>query len=483
MIIMKRICTLILIITLAAVCIVATEPVSATSPNFWAEKAPMQVARSGLGVAVVDGKIYAIGGTTYSGGSGDINGPLPSTGGTVGTNEMYDPETDTWVFKRDMPTPRSNFGIAVFQNKIYCIGGAGGVNEVYNPDTDTWENKTAMPTSRTYLDANVVDGRIYLIGGFIPDTRPGYEGGGDRVTINEVYDPINDSWTTAKPMPMVGTGYSALIDNKIHFIGGYDTESKTLLHQVYDPKTDTWSNGAPPSSIDDGAAAATTGINAAKRIYVFGNISGQWEDEPSNTVRVYNPVTDKWTFGANMPVQRYDFAVAVVNDVFYVIGGYTWSYPVPVFSFPYGPSIKEYATVQQYFPFNYGHPDPSYDGTPPKIEVISPQQGTYTTTNVTLDFTVNESISSMSYVLDGKAAVEIVGNTTLSNLSYGSHNLTVYATDKAGNIGASPTTYFTIVNSVFGEEVVSTAVMATIVIVLALITGVGLLVYFKRRHR
>jgi hypothetical protein len=126
MIIMKRICTLILIITLAAVCIVATEPVSATSPNFWAEKAPMQVARSGLGVAVVDGKIYAIGGTTYSGGSGDINGPLPSTGGTVGTNEMYDPETDTWVFKRDMPTPRSNFGIAVFQNKIYCIGGAGG---------------------------------------------------------------------------------------------------------------------------------------------------------------------------------------------------------------------------------------------------------------------------------------------------------------------------------------------------------------------
>jgi hypothetical protein len=321
-----------------------------------------------------------------------------------------------------------------------------------------------MPTPRTFLDANVVGGKIYLIGGLIPDTRPGYEGSGDRTTINEVYDPKTDTWTTAAPMPLVDSGYSAIYsavsDNKIHFIGGYQVGSKTLLHQIYDPKTDTWSSGAsPPSSILEGDAAATTGINAAKRIYVFGKTFGQWEDEPQNTVRVYNPISDKWGFGADMLTERYGFSVAVVNDVFYAIGGYTTSYPEPYFSFPYGPSIKQHATVEQYFPFNYGTPDKSYDGIPPKIEVISPQRGTYTTTNVTLDFTVNESVSSMSYVLDGETGIEIVGNTTLSDLSYGAHNLTIYATDVAGNTGASKTISFTVEEPVAPQEIQSSYIV------------------------
>ena len=353
---MKRSSTLLLMFILITVYFAIDQPASASSANTWAEKSPMQLARSGLGVAVIDGEIYAIGGTTYSGGSADRNGLLPSTGGVVGTNEMYDPEVDTWVLKASMPTSRDNFAIAVFQNKIYCIGGNDGTNEVYDPKTDTWENKTAMPTPRTFLDANVVGGKIYLIGGIIP----GYEGTGNRTTINEVYDPINDSWMTAKPMPMVDSGYSAIYsavsDNKIHFIGGYQAGSKTLSHQIYDPGTNTWSNGAsPPSSILEGDTAATTGINAAKRIYVFGKTFGQWDDEPSNTVRVYNPVTNKWVLGADMPTERFGFSVAVVNDVFYAIGGYTTSYPEPYFSFPYGPSINSLHLMSSISPLTMVH--------------------------------------------------------------------------------------------------------------------------------
>ncbi|MCW4008904.1 MAG: hypothetical protein NWF09_09500 [Candidatus Bathyarchaeota archaeon] len=42
-------------------------------------------------------------------------------------------------------------------------------------------------------------------------------------------------------------------------------------NQVYDVKADAWSEATPPpSSIQEGAAAATTGENALKRIYVFG---------------------------------------------------------------------------------------------------------------------------------------------------------------------------------------------------------------------
>ena len=123
----------------------------------WVSKAPMNQARSGLGVAVVNDKIYAIGGVTSNGfvpsspGSAVYAGTTPVA--VTGTNEEYDTETDTWTYKTPMPTPRAVFAIAVYQNKIYCIGGKTndtytGVTEVYDPATDTWETKTSTPTVR-----------------------------------------------------------------------------------------------------------------------------------------------------------------------------------------------------------------------------------------------------------------------------------------------------------------------------------------------
>jgi len=99
----------------------ADGPLSGTVPA-WVYKAAMQEPRSGLGVAAVNKKIYAIGGTSATGFSS--------------TNEEYDPAANTWTFKTPMPTSRSVFGIAVCENKIYCIGGytvggPTGVNEVY----------------------------------------------------------------------------------------------------------------------------------------------------------------------------------------------------------------------------------------------------------------------------------------------------------------------------------------------------------------
>ena len=103
------------------------------------------------------------------------------------TNEEYDPATDSWLFKNPMPTPKSHFGIAVYQNKIYTISGANGANEVYDPTTDTWENKTALPNPRVGITANAVNGKIYVIGG--------------ASTSNDEYDPATDSWTTKMPLP------------------------------------------------------------------------------------------------------------------------------------------------------------------------------------------------------------------------------------------------------------------------------------------
>jgi N-acetylneuraminic acid mutarotase len=407
-----------------------------------------------LGVAAVNGKIYAIGGSTLTG------TPQQTTGGVVGTNEEYDPATDTWSFKKPMPTPREDFGIAVYQNKIYCISGE--VNEVYDPATDTWETKAPMPTARSKLQANVVDGKIYLIGG------------DSNGTLNEVYDPATDSWTTKASMPTGAWSYaSAVVDNKIYVIGGLSESGDGKMNQIYSAETDTWRQGAPlPAIVAYQAAGATTGVNAPKRIYVFG-VDYSFPGGPCIN-RVYNPESDSWTFGADVPTDRESFGVAVVNELLYVIGGFTQAYS-DMLSWSTGPYVTKYATNDQYTPFGYGTPDPSYDGVAPEIEVVSPENKTYYTANVTLDFAANEPVFSAHYTLDGET-FEISGNTTLASLAIGAHNVMVSAFDAAGNMGASETVFFAIEET----EPFPVALAAAASIAMIAVVSVGLLVYFKK---
>jgi hypothetical protein len=114
------------------------------------------------------------------------------------------------------------------------------------------------------------------------------------------------------------------------------------------------------------------------------------------------------------------------------------------------------------------------DIKPPIISVLSIENKTYTTSDLQLNFTVSESLYNASYILDGNKNVAVSGNTTLLNLPYGEHNVTVFATDEAGNTGASETIYFTT------EEPFPTVPVATVSLTSATVV-VGLLVYFKKR--
>jgi len=293
----ERRATLLLLVILCSLLVALPniETVRAAEDS-WITLEPMPTARSGLGVAVVDGKIYAI---------------------VSGINYEYDPLTNSWTTKTPMPTPRTNFGIAVVENKIYIIGGSTGdytytnVNEVYDPSTDTWETKTSMPTTRQAMGANVVDGKIYVIGG-------GQRTPNDDFDVNEVYDPATDTWTTKTPIP-TGVDYyaSAVVDNKIYIMGG--AISPTTLNQIYDTETDTWSSGASlPTGVDSAAAGVTAGDTETERIFVIGGKRGL---DAVNLNQVYDPETDTWVAGTAMPTARYGLGVAVVNDSLYAIGG------------------------------------------------------------------------------------------------------------------------------------------------------------------
>jgi len=201
--------------------------------NTWTEKAEMSTARCLLSTSVVKGKIYAIGGAD--------NAMV-----ALSIVEEYNPATDTWTEKAEMPTPRLALSTSVINGKIYAIGGITIVAppwvglstvEEYDPTTDRWTKRKDMPTARFGLSTSVVNGKIYTIGGWL---------GLSATSTIEEYDPTTDIWTTKAEMP-TARGYlsTSTVNGKIYAIGGTSNDFEVLATvEKYDPKTNIWTTKA-----------------------------------------------------------------------------------------------------------------------------------------------------------------------------------------------------------------------------------------------
>ena len=477
---------MVVIVFLISSLIIADKPVSATATtaDSWTEMAPMHFARGALGVGVVNDKIYAIGGTTVQ-----TKETSYISGEITAVNEEYDPSTNTWTIKTAMPTVRAYFATAVYQNKIYCFGGytsfskisgwtenVTGINEVYDPMTDSWATLSSMPVAAAVLEANVVNGKIYLFGE------------GTNFGVNQIYDPQTDSWTTMGPIPeatfLIG---STVVNGKIYTLAGYNGNQYNSRMEIYDPTTGNWSFGTLGSNSVLSMLTATTGVMAPKRIYALsgwatmatypdGTGSQPFGGEPENSTQIYNPKTDTWTLGIPKPSESEYFGVGVVNDKLYVIGGIIERYPITFGWNLYNDSPT--AKNEVYTPAGYGKPDETYllETAPPKIEILSPQNRTYNETNVPLTFTIDKTSNWTGYSLDGESNTTINGNITWTASSNGLHNITVYANDTFGNMGASLTTSFSIAKS----EPFATMIVVAVTLAVVLAVAAGLLVYLKR---
>jgi N-acetylneuraminic acid mutarotase len=196
--------------------------------NTWRALAPMTGKRCAAVAEEVGGKIYVIGGATTMENSGEValfgNRPVR----VLGTNQAYDPATNTWATRSPMPTTRNHAFSGVVNGKIYVIGGRLGaahvtvssntdIVEEYDPARDLWGPlKAKMPTPRSGGGWGTYNGRIYVAGGEYQSERfyASYR-------ALEAYEPATNRWIILPSMPSSRHGVAgAFIGNRLHLVSG-----------------------------------------------------------------------------------------------------------------------------------------------------------------------------------------------------------------------------------------------------------------------
>ncbi|KAF6130635.1 kelch like family member 28 [Phyllostomus discolor] len=194
--------------------------------NTWTSLERMNEHRSTLGVVVLAGELYALGG--YDGQS------------YLQSVEKYIPKLRKWEPVAPMTTTRSCFAAAVLDGMIYAIGGYGPAHmnsvERYDPSKDSWEMVASMADKRIHFGVGVMLGFIFVVGG---------HNGVSHLSSIERYDPHQNQWTLCRPMkePRTGVG-AAVIDNYLYVVGGHSGSSYLNTVQKYDPISDTWLDSA-----------------------------------------------------------------------------------------------------------------------------------------------------------------------------------------------------------------------------------------------
>src|SRR3989442_1500423 len=108
----------------------------------------------------------------------------------------------------------------------------------------TWTTKAPMPTPRGSVVVGAINGNLYVVGGFYCCPPPAFNG----LTVNEVYSPTTDSWTTAAPAPTPRNSMAAgVISGQLHVVGGTNSGGNQAIHEVFDPITN--GGGTLPSMI------------------------------------------------------------------------------------------------------------------------------------------------------------------------------------------------------------------------------------------
>jgi hypothetical protein len=134
-------------------------------------------------------------------------------------------------------------------------------------------------------------------------------------------DAINTTWTNIAPSNTPKwVGFSIMYNNKMYVFSGFDTpDDHTTPHvEVYDPVTNTWTYAADmPTPVTHAGITQDGALVYVAGGFVLGTVGGP----NTNLLQIYNITTNTWSTGPALPMQMGGLGLVRVGRKLHAFGG------------------------------------------------------------------------------------------------------------------------------------------------------------------
>lgn len=290
-----------------------------------APKPPLPFAIQEIYPALHKGRIHIAGGLLGEGGR------------VVGVSDRhiaYNPATGASETLKKLPAATHHPQLVSCRGQLFLLGGfrtnPGAVNWIMTPSTqlylhdteDGWSGLADAPAPHAEAVSVATGDRIHIVGGRTPKGAANLAYGDHADTDHHlVYDIAANSWTKAAPaLTKRNSATGGMINGLWHVAGGrHVVDGPSDAHEVYDPKEDRWRAAAPmPKGSGAGGNAAGV-ING--QLYVFGGEYFHDGGKVHAEVWRYDPKADAWHAATPMPTPRHGLGAVVIDDAVWLVGG------------------------------------------------------------------------------------------------------------------------------------------------------------------
>lgn len=192
-----------------------------------------------------------------------------------------------------------------------------------------WRAGPDLPMRVQEIYPCALNGALYVAGGLSPDAGDGRIGISDRFFVLE---PGAAAWRERARLPLpIHHPNCIALEGRIYAIGGFTAThgagwTMSQAVRVYDPQSNTWRGGPDmPQPYAETVAAVVGGrVHVVTGRRPAGASNNGWSDHAdTNAHIVLDPATLSWSTAAPAPTARNSAAGAVLDGRLHVVGGRT----------------------------------------------------------------------------------------------------------------------------------------------------------------
>jgi len=229
-----------------------------------------------------------------------------------------------FIWKSDIDYPLATGYSIAFTGKdhfIYVFGGFNGV-----PVNNSYKFNASAGSSREWIPIKPMPMNVYYSTGCASNDGRFFIFGGGSIDI-QIYNPTDDSWTTATPNLPSGTStkdyfMSCAVDSSsglMYLTGGENDGKRFYSYNVNSNSITNLETSSSPSPF--GLFGQGSFVANDSKLYVFGG-SDSNSYYPIKTTYIYDIAKGNWSIVNDMQRAVGAFGYATDGSRFYVIGGY-----------------------------------------------------------------------------------------------------------------------------------------------------------------